>query len=428
MGEGASEVDSLIEVRPRQERVEPARPALSEPPAEPPRAPRSALARRYVPREHRLISGNRCTLLRDGVEAFPAMLEAIRGARRYVRVSMYMFLDDSVGELFSRALCEAAERGVEVQVLYDAIGSFSTPRSFWERMRQSGVDVRPIRPFSLRAFGSMIQRDHRKLIVVDGKVAFTGGINLAAAWAPRGHAHMHKGKRDGKGWRDDVLRIEGPAALMLERRILASWRMHFARRLAKLRELIAVRRARALAPPRGTVALTVLSSRRSIYRAYLHAIANARQSVLIAAAYFVPDKRMVAALQAAARRGVRVEVIVNAKWDHPLFHFVTRAYYERLMGAGIRIFEWCNGILHSKTAVVDGVWGTIGSFNLERTSLRLNHEMNVAFADPALAAELEQSFHEDRALCTPLSLDQWRKRPLWHKALEKFLFLFRKMV
>lgn len=384
-------------------------------------AHRAELARRYLPREHVLWPGNRCTLLRDGVEAYPAMLEAIRSARRTIRLCVYMFIDDSVGELFSRALSDAARRGVEVTVFYDALGSFWTRGRFFDRMRAAGVEVRAFKPFSLRFLRTFVQRDHRKLLVVDSEVAFTGGMNVAALWAPREAPHL------GGGWRDDVLQIEGPAVEQLERRFSATWRLHMQRPLEKVRALLVGRRG-VRRPLKGDTSLAVLSTRRAIYRAYLHAISQARRSIRIANAYFVPDRRMVQALKDAARRGVKVELIVNARWDHPLLHHVTRAFYDRLLSAGVEIHEWCSGVLHAKTAVVDGVWGTIGSFNLERTSLRLNHEMNVAFADPRLAGELARSFAEDTARCTPVRLEAWQRRPRWQKALEKFLYLFRKLV
>ncbi len=380
---------------------------------------RADLARHYLPKQYVLWPGNKCTLLRDGVEAFPAMIEAIRGAQRSIRLCVYMFIDDPVGDLFARELSAAAGRGVEVTVFYDALGSFWTARSFFQRMRDAGVVVRAFKPFSLKFFRSMVSRDHRKLLVVDGELAFTGGMNVAAMWAPLAE--------DGGGWRDDVLRIEGPVVQQLERRFSATWRLHVNQRLVRFRELLHRRRTRPLRY-RGDTALAVLSTRRGIYRAYLHAIENARKSIQIANAYFVPDRRMVQALRDAAARGVKVELLVNARWDHPLLHHVSRAFYDRLLPSGIQIYEWCSGVLHAKTAVVDGIWGTVGSFNLERTSFRLNHEMNVAFADARLASKLAESFARDTAQCKPVLLGDWQRRPRWQKALERFLYLFRKLV
>jgi cardiolipin synthase A/B len=388
-----------------------------------PALPSRLLARYYLPRRHSIIQGNACQLLRDGVEAYPAMLEAIRRARRYVRLETYMFITDAVGELFGQALAEAAERGVHVKVLYDAVGSWTSRRGFFESLRQRGVDIRPFKPFSLsRGLRHLLQRDHRKILVVDGEVAFVGGVNISAHWAPVGQGQ-------GAGWRDDVLRIEGPAVRELERRFLASWRMTLQDRLDRLRHPVhRLRRMRRPGPPRGEVCLSVLSSRRSIHRAYLHAIARARRSVLIAAAYFVPDRRMVAVLREAAQRGVEVHLLLNARSDHPFLEHCTRAFYEKLLSAGVRIFEWQRGVLHAKTAVVDGVWGTIGSFNLERLSLAFNHEVNAVFADPRLGRAVEESFRGDCGSCREVSLAEFRRRPLWQKVLERVLYFFRKFL
>jgi cardiolipin synthase len=224
-----------------------------------------------------------------------------------------------------------------------------------------------------------------------------------------------------------VVRIEGPAVGALERSFHASWRIHFGSRYRRLQELLRRRSARRI-PPRGEVGVAVLSNRRSIHRAYLHAISRARKSVRIAAAYFVPDRRMVRALEEAAARGVEVELLLNGKCDHPVVQLCARAFYGRLLAAGIRIYEWCSVNLHSKTAVVDGIWGTVGSFNLERASLRLNHEVNVVFTDPALGRALERSFREDAARSRALEPMLWARRPLWHKLLERLLYLFRRVI
>jgi cardiolipin synthase len=387
-----------------------------------PTVPNRLLARYYLPRSHSILQGNSCQLLRDGVEAYPAMLEAIRSARRYVRLETYMFITDAVGELFGQALAEAAERGVHVKVLYDAMGSWTSRRGFFEALRQRGVDIRPFKPLSLsRGLNYLLRRDHRKILVVDGEVAFVGGVNISAHWAPVG--------QKGAGWRDDVLRIEGPAVHELERRFLATWRMAFQEGLERMRHgLYPLRRLRRRGLPKGPVCLAVLSSRRSIHRAYLNAISRARRSVLIAAAYFVPDRRMVAALREAAQRGVEVNLLLNARSDHPFLEFCTRAFYEKLLSAGVRIFEWQRGVLHAKTAVVDGVWGTIGSFNLERMSLAFNHEVNAAFADPQLGRALEDSFRNDCGSCREVKLEEFRRRPVWQKIAERILYFFRKIL
>lgn len=372
------------------------------------------------PRRRRLrVPGNDLKLLRDGVEAFPEMLDAIRAARRRVRLEVYMFIDDAVGELFGRALVEAAARGVQVNVLYDWLGSIGARRSFFARLRREGVDVRPFKPLSIaRGIGAMIRRNHRKILVVDGEIAFVGGINLAAQWAPRGH---------GGGWRDDVIRVEGPVAMTLERLFSASWRMEARKRLYRLRR----RRPGFRSLParrRGDVNALVLSSRRAIHRAYLRAIHNARSSVMIANAYFLPDRRLLRALRRTARKGVKVKLVLAGKSDHPIVTWAGRALYDRMLRWGVEIFEWYDGVLHSKTAVVDGTWGTVGSFNLEPMSLRFNYEANLVFTDPRWGAALERSFLDDCQKCRRIDPAEWARRPFWHRLVERAAYLLRRLL
>ncbi|MFL5322110.1 MAG: cardiolipin synthase [Myxococcaceae bacterium] len=380
----------------------------------------SELARRYIGEKDslRLLPGNRVTLLRDGVDAFPEMLAAIRGARKRVRLETYIFMDDALGQLFARALVEAAERGVRVTVLYDAFGSWKAKGSFFRAMRKRGVDVHAFRPLSIsQGWRRLVQRDHRKLLVVDGEIAFVGGINIAAEWAPRHHP-------GGDGWRDDALRVEGPAAAQLERRFCASWRVAVQERLRAWRN-------RAIVSPatvRGDLSVGILTSRRSIHRAYLHAIMAATRTVMIAAGYFIPDRKLMHALQSAAKRGVNVGLILAGKSDHPFVTWATRGFYGRLLESGVKIYEWCDAVLHAKTAVVDGTWATIGSFNLDRMSFFYNHEVNVVFADPRYAKPLEDSFLNDSHVCCEITLAQWKKRPWWKRALERLAYSFRKIL
>lgn len=370
---------------------------------------------RYLPASHVPIPGNACQLLRDGVEAYPSMLAAIAEARHEVRLETYMFYADSVGHQFRDALISAARRGVRVCVLYDAVGSWPASRAFFRVMRKAGVHIRAFRPVTLR-FWRVWLRDHRKILVVDGRVAFTGGINIAAHWAP---------SAPHGGWRDDVLRFEGPAVRQLERTSRAGWRFLLKN---SWRSLSRAGRKRRFPTVCGDVALSVLSSRRSIHRAYLHALERARERVMVAAAYFVPDRRIFNALHSAAGRGVKVMLLLNGRSDHRFLEFATRHYYEPLLRAGVRIFEWQGSVLHAKTAVVDGVWGTLGSFNLERMSLNFNHETNVVFTDTGLAGAVERSFESDCGFCHEVHLTQWMARPRWQKLLERACFVFRKIL
>lgn len=357
---------------------------------------------RYLSPGHPRFEENRCELLRDGTQAFPKMLRAIEGARSRVCLETYMFLDDEVGRRFAEVLSRAAQRGVKVTVLYDWLGSLGSRGAFFEGLRARGVDARPFRPLALRFLGRLSKRDHRKLLVVDGEVAFIGGINIASHWAPKGR---------GSTWRDDVLEVEGPAVSALERRFFAVWRL-----VRKTRGPKIFRRRQKR---RGDASLVVLSSRKAIHGAYLRAIGAAQRSVRIAAAYFVPDRKLISALTDASRRGVRVVLLMAGRSDHPWVTWASRALYASLLAEGVRIYEWNNGVLHAKTAVVDGTWGTVGSFNLERCSLRLNHEVNVFFEDPGLGKRLESTLGGDLSCCAPIEPASWARRPLWQRLLEQ---------
>lgn len=375
------------------------------------------LARRYLPRHTGLVAGNQVKHLRDGAEAFPAMLEAVASAKESIRLETYIFMDDGVGRHFAQALMAAASRGVRVTVLYDFVGSWRASGSFFRRMREAGVEVRPFRPFRFALRLQLFRRDHRKLLVVDGRIAFTGGLNIADEWAPPG---------SGGGWRDDVVQLEGPIVAQLERRFSATWWMTMRERLSAKHWRI--RRPARVEQADGEVAATVLSSRRAIHRAYLRAIRRAKARVFIAAGYFVPDRRMLKALREAAARGVEVTLLLPERSDNGPVRYASRAFYERLLGWGVRIHLWKDSVLHSKTAVVDGVWSTVGSFNLERTSLQLNHEMNVVILDKSWSERLEQTVKSDCQDCHSLDLETWHRRSFVERLLERVFFSFRKIL
>lgn len=358
--------------------------------------------------------GNAVTLLRDGEEAFPQMVRAIEQAERSVYIEMYI-LDHVGAEGFDRALIAARRRGVEVHVLYDSLGSIRSKGSFFRHLRDAGVDVRSFRPLHQYLFRprQVLRRDHRKLVSVDGKVAFVGGINIAQQWKPR-----HEG---GHGWREDVIRVEGPVVPSLDRRFRAMWYAATRERLPPL--------PRDAAPfHEDGVRAYALTNRKAIHRAYLRAITAATESIVIANAYFVPDRAIRIALRRAARRGVKITLMLNARSDHWYMLYGTRSFYTRFLKDGIRIYEWRPTILHSKTAVVDGTWATVGSYNLERTSLHLNFEMNLFMFDPEFCQHLKRSLAEDFSCCSPISLRQWRTRPLWQKVLERICYTFRRFL
>lgn len=367
----------------------------------------------------RFVDGNRVTLLRDGAEAFPAMLAAIERAERQVLLEMYWFASDETGRGFAAALGRAAGRGVEVAVLYDAVGSWETDPALFAELEAAGVAVvefHPLRPWARRFRPEHVtRRDHRKLIVVDGRVGFTGGVNLANQWAPPAAG--------GGGWRDDVVEVEGPAAAALGALFRQTWE---AQGGSPLRAPVAA------GAPAGGHRVRVLGDgrlyrRRAIVRAYLLNIARAQERVWIRNSYFVPDPRIVRALVRAVQRGVDVRVIVPGISDVEIVRHASRAVWSRLMRHGVRIFEWTENVLHAKSALVDGRWATIGTFNLDYWSLFYNLEVNVSVLDAGFAAVMEASFERDFARSRPVDPGEFAFRSLGDRALELVLYRFRKL-
>jgi len=337
----------------------------------------------------RFVEGNSVRLLRDGSQALPAMLEAIEAGVRQILLEMYWFGSDRVGMQFADALARAARRGVQVAVLYDSIGSLETDISLFNGLRAAGchvIEVNPLWPWHRRfRFDRLAWRDHRKLLVVDALVAFTGGVNLAEPWLPR--------SQGGLGWRDDMVCLRGPAVAELMEAFLSIWTQLGGPLLEAARPADAQQSA-------GTTRVAVLRNsfvkrRRQIIRAYVMHIYRARERVWVKNPYFVPDRRVVHALARAAERGVDVRILVPRHSDVPLLNAASRAQWPRLLRKGVRIFEWQGTMLHAKTAVIDGTWSTIGTFNLDFRSLLWNLEVNLAIDSQEVGHTMEAGFLHD---------------------------------
>lgn len=356
-----------------------------------------------------VVGRHEVSLLRDGAQAYPAMLEAIGAARSTICLETYIFREDTTGLRFADALCERAQAGVEVNLLYDDWGS-SISDALLARMHLSGVRTLAFRPvrFSGRltpVIARLKRRNHRKSLVVDGEVGFTGGLNISDDYAAVSDG--------GQGWRDTHVRIRGPAVHELERLFLATWREH---KGAKLTES---RYARQPEPSDGLVRIIgndFREDRKDIRRAYVTAIHRAKRRIHLTHAYFVPPARVIRALQKAARRGVEVSVILAAATDVKLVLYAARGLYGKLLKSGVRVFEWRGRVLHAKTAVVDGKWATIGSANLDALSLRQNLEVNAVFEDERFGAAVEAMFTEDLYQCDQMTLARWKARP-WYERL-----------
>jgi len=372
-----------------------------------------------------LVSGNRVTLLHDGEQAFPAMLEAIAEAKREILLEMYWFASDTVGQQFAAALVSRAATGVKVRVIYDAVGSIQSDGRMFSRLRDAGCEVEqynPIAPWRARfRIGVVNHRDHRKLLIVDRQVGFTGGVNLGDEWAPQ--------SAGGAGWRDDTIRIEGPAVEQMCDIFDYGWlRIVEPQTVAKPGFRPPVDNGDGRGSRVRVLANHYSRERRAIRQAYLRRIESAQRSVCITNSYFVPDGQIRRVLRRAVSRGAEVRVIVPGESDVLAVRHAARKLYGRLLEAGIQLYEWQGSILHSKTAVIDGRWCTVGTYNLDSRSLRFNLEVVAAVEDAAVAGAMEDRFNEDLEHTTPVSYEEWRRRPLHVRMLDDFFYRFHRLL
>ncbi len=389
-----------------------------------------------------LSAGNRATLLQDGPPTYRAMLEAIRGAKSFVHLEMYIFEAGAVGREFADALVARRRAGVEVRVIYDGVGSLDTPKEFFDEMRRAGIEVLAYNPISpgkvVKKGPALDHRDHRKLLVVDGRVAFVGGINISHVYGstPRGPAGSKpsgassgssggNGERGAKAkeaepdlpWRDTQVRIEGPVVAQFEKLFLQQW--------AKQRQEPASEDPRYFprVPEAGHELARAIAGNPddgadASYIALVSAIDSAETSVRITNAYFVPAKELREALEAAAARGVRVDLMLPSRLDTWVALEAGRSYYDELLSAGVRIHEIEGRLLHAKTATIDGVWSTVGSTNLDYRSLAYNDELNAVVLGTDFAASMERAFARDVARSRAITLQAWRERSLYERLRE----------
>lgn len=357
------------------------------------------------------VGAHRLSLLKDGEQTFPSMLEAIASARSHICLETYIFRADTTGRRVAKALMERARAGVEVNLIIDAWGS-PLPAGFLRRLERAGVRVllyNPVR-ISWRAlqsrFARLWRRDHRKILVVDNRVGFTGGLNVGDDYASEAEG--------GYGWRDTHLRIEGPAVTELLYIFLRTWRSEGG---APLDEARYRNEARRPDPKVRALGSDLRKGRLMIRDAYLDAINNAKQRLWITSAYFLPSGKLLRALKNAARRGVDVRLLLAGTTDIPPARYAAQSFYARLLKAGVRIFEWHRTVLHAKTALADDRWATVVSSNLDTMSMRMNLEVNAIVEDEGFNAVLARLFEEDLEQCVEVEWRWFRYRPLFDRLL-----------
>ena len=355
------------------------------------------------------LPGNKLTILNDGDEFYPAMLDAIAAAEFSITIEAYIYWAGEIGVQFAEALAAKAASGVRVKILLDAVGSSAIGEEILQTLEKGPCHLAWYNPFSWKHLGRYNHRTHRKSLIIDGRIAFTGGAGIADHW--RGRA------RNPSEWRDLQIRLEGPAITPLQTGFAQNW-------LQTTGELVSGPLYYPFIEPAGPLALqTILSSPEvgasTVRIMYYLSIICARRSIYIANPYFVPDAAGRDALIEAKKRGVNVRIMVAARYnDNWLAHHNSVRVYGRLLEAGIEILEYNQTMLHLKTMVVDGRWFTIGTTNFDNRSFAHNEENNVCVLDAAWAGALERSFLDDARLSDPVTLEQWQRRGIVERAGE----------
>jgi cardiolipin synthase A/B len=359
-----------------------------------------------------ITADDRYDVLVNGDRAFPAMLDAIRSAKRRVNLISYIYGDGDVARQFTDALLGARGRGVEVNLVVDAYGA-SMPRDHIRRLREAGCIVGRYHPLRWYSLQEASYRMHRKLLIIDGRVAFTGGIGIDDQWLGNAQDKHH--------WRDTQIRIDGPAARYLE----AVFYESLSETSGQITPRVGPDDDAMPAPPAGSARSVIVASAPNggagaVKRLYLLSIAAARRTIDITTPYFITDDSTRWALEQARLRGVRIRVLVEGdRTDAKPVKWASRADYEQLMRSGLEIYEYQPTMMHAKSMVVDGVWSIIGSANFDNRSLDMNDELNVGVEDPGLARTLTDDFVADIAAAKQLTLEEWRRRPRLERANEK---------
>ena len=356
-----------------------------------------------------LYRGGEVTLLQNGDAFFPPMLQAIREARDSVNFEVYIFEPDEVGRQFMDAFMERARAGVEVRLLVDWFGSWKLKQAQVKELTDAGVRVEAFRPLALRHLVRIYRRTHRRAIVIDGRVAFTGGAAVSKKWAGD--------VRNAHEWRDSMTLIRGPLVCGIQAAFVENW-------LYCTGEVLAGPRFFPPAEPKaGPCSVAVASSpseaQQPVRLLFWLSFAGARRRLWLSNSYFIPDPRLRCAVIERARQGVDVRILVPGNHTDAIpVQLAGRSYYEELLAAGVRIFEYQPAMMHAKTIVVDDAWSVVGSANMDERSMELNDENVVGITDEGLAHAIADGLAADFERSREVQLDEWRRRPVWQRALE----------
>jgi cardiolipin synthase A/B len=368
-----------------------------------------------------IVGGNRIQLLFNGDETFPAMLRDIKTAKSTITFAQYLYEDGAIAYELAEAFSERCRAGVQVHILIDSQGSGKIPDEIPAIMRDGGCHVEFFRrieapqvllPWKLLRYN---YRNHRRVLVIDGRTGFTGGYGISDAWTGDGRTPEH--------WRETNARVEGPVVQYLQAAFTESW-------LEATGTLLGGDDYFPRLGPVGKVPAQMVKSSPvggsfQNYMLFLLSITSAKKSILITNSYFIPDDTMIQALLNAAARGVRVIVLVPGKIDHQITYRASRSNYGRMLLGGIQIFEYTACLMHAKTMVIDGVWATVGSTNFDNRSFALNEELNLTVYDTGVARRLEEAFEEDLKYSRKITYEEWSSRGIGERIFELFAFPIR---
>jgi cardiolipin synthase len=359
-----------------------------------------------------LFIDNDARLLVDGPATHRAMFAAIANARHHIHLQSYIVEADDLGERLARLLARKRAQGVQVRLLYDSVGSIGTPKEYFDQLRAADVAVcefNPVNPAKAPRGWHINNRDHRKVLVVDGRVAFTGGINISGVYSAGSFGSRRQAAPRDTGWRDTHIMARGPIVGEFQRLFLDAWaRQQCGPVLQQAAYLPQV-------PPAGDLPMRLVGNdpqrgASEMYRALLSAIGRAQTRAWLTYGYFVPDPETVRTLKEAVARGVDVRLVLPGVSDFWAPLYAGRSHYDDLLAAGVRIFERSDALVHAKTAVIDGVWSSVGSTNLDWRSFVHNYEADLIVLSAAFARTLESLFHRDVEHSAEITLAEWRQR------------------
>ncbi|MES2500228.1 MAG: phospholipase D-like domain-containing protein [Pseudomonadota bacterium] len=410
-----------------------------------------------------LIVGNKVDLLIDGPATYKAMMAAIENAKDHINMETFIIEDDEIGQKFSEVLIRKQQSGVQVNLIYDSVGSINTPKEFFKKLTDAGVNVleyNPINPLNTRKGWDVNQRDHRKLLIVDGEVAFVGGINISSVYSSGSLGSSSSGMRknspkkakvnaedknsvqtnignpnlgpvlannpppepvvpelEGTPWRDTHMQMTGPVVAEFQKLFFDTWTAQ------KGHELAQKNYYPTLINKGNEIVRAIGSSPddpyNQIYSTLISAINSAETHVFLTNAYFVPDPQLLASLKEAVARGVDVRLLLPDKTDSNLVFHASRSFYDELLSANVKIYEQQGALLHAKTALIDGVWSTIGSTNLDWRSFVHNQEINAVMLGNDFGSKMQQMFEKDLTESKQVTLQAWRDRPVSVRLKEK---------